>query len=165
MAMLERRLLAVVYGTLALVFGLLASGELEIVSTYPDSHNFSYIELVCVDDSEPSNVSQSGVIGASFQLNGTDIEEEIDSVETVADANSTNSTIRFLLTQEKEGFFTCSLNGSSSNNSIGLAGIYKELSMSLKLIHLYFSSQLSPVLTILGCLRHVKWCYIVQLLF
>ena len=64
-------------------------------------------------------MSQSGVIGASFQLNGTDIEEEIDSVETVADANS---TVRFLLTQENEGFFTCSLNGLLSNNSIALAG-------------------------------------------
>ena len=102
----------------ALAVAITESRELVaiVVSTYPESDNFSYIELVCVYDSELYNESQSG---ASFQLNGTDIEKEIDTVEAVTDANR---TVRFLLTQEKEGFFTCSLNGSHSNNSIGLAG-------------------------------------------
>ena len=102
-----------------LLLDISESRELVVVSTYPDSGNFSYIELVCGYNNELYNVSQSGVIGATFQLNGTDINEEIDSVETVTDANS---TVLFLLTQEKEGFFTCSRNGSLSINSIGLAG-------------------------------------------
>jgi hypothetical protein len=101
----------------ALVVAIIESRELVLVSTYPDSDNFSYIELVCVYGSGQSNVTQSVVIGASFQLNGTDIEEEIDSVETL------NNTVRFLLTQEKEGFFTCLLNGLRSSNFIVLAGI------------------------------------------
>lgn len=63
-------------------------------------------------------MSQSEVIGANFQLNGTDIEEEIDSVENLADING---TVRFILTQETEGFFTCSLD-ENATNSVGLAG-------------------------------------------
>ena len=73
---------------------------------YPLADNFSYIELQCVDNS-----SQTAVLGASFQLNGT----------TFAD-NSQQSEIFFTLTQENEGFFTCSLDGLSSNNTVGLAG-------------------------------------------
>ena len=102
-----------------LVIALTECRQLVIVSAYPKRDNFSFIELVCVYDSELSNVSQSGVIGARFQLNGTDIEEEIDAVETV---DNGTSTVHFLMTQEKEGFFTCSLNRSLSNNSVGLAG-------------------------------------------
>ena len=90
--------------------------ELKIVSSYPKSENLSYIELICVYESV---VLKSEVIEAQFQLNGTDIKEEIDEVKTLAGANN---TIHFLLTQDKEGFFTCSLNESVSNNSIGLAG-------------------------------------------
>ena len=108
---------SVVLGICCLAVTITESKELVIFSTYPESDNFSYIELVCAYDSD--NDTQSGVIGASFLLNGTDIEEEIDSVETVTDANS---TIHFLLAQDKEGFFTCSLNGLLSNNSVGLAG-------------------------------------------
>ena len=103
----------------SLAVAISESRELVVVSTYPHSDNFSYIELVCTYESELYNESQSGVVGASFQLNGTDIEEEIDSVETLTDANS---TVRFLLTQQNEGFFTCSQNGSLSINSVGLAG-------------------------------------------
>ena len=54
--------------------------------------------------------------GARFELNGTDTGDE-EIMETLD-----NGTVRLLLTQEKEGFFTCSNNGSVSNNSIGLAG-------------------------------------------
>ena len=82
----------------------LADIELLIDSSYPIEGNYSYIELQCVD-----NASHTAVAGASFQLNGTDIEQDIsDSI--------------FILTQEKEGFFTCSFNGSYSYNAIGLAG-------------------------------------------
>ena len=97
------------------------SGDLEllILATYPDSHNFSYIELSCVYDM-PSGPQSEG-IEAKFQLNGTDIKEEIDEVEYFTDSNG---TVRFVFTQEKEGCFTCSVNGSFSNNSIGLAGTY-----------------------------------------
>ena len=92
------------------------SGDLEVVilATYPDSDNFSSIQLSCVYDM--SSGPQSEGIGAKFQLNGTDIKEEIDEVEDI------NGTVHFVLTPEKEGFFTCSLNGSLSINSIGLAG-------------------------------------------
>ena len=90
------------------------SGEVVILATYPDSDNFSSIQLSCVYDM--SSGPQSEGIGAKFQLNGTDIKEEIDEVEDI------NGTVHFVLTPEKEGFFTCSLNGSLSINSIGLAG-------------------------------------------
>ena len=93
------------------------SGEVVILATYPDSDNFSSIQLSCVYDM--SSGPQSEGIGAKFQLNGTDIKEEIDEVEDFTDING---TVQFVLTQEKEGFFTCSLNGSLSINSIGLAG-------------------------------------------
>lgn len=94
------------------------SGEVVILATYPDSGNFSSIELSCVYNM--SSGPQSEGIGANFQLNGTNIKEEIDEVEDFTDING---TVHFVLTQEKEGLFTCSLNGSLSNNSIGLAGI------------------------------------------
>ena len=90
------------------------SGEVVILATYPDSDNFSSIQLNCVYDM--SSGPQSEGIGTKFQLNGTDIKEEIDEVEDF------NGTVHFVLTPEKEGFFTCSLNGSLSINSIGLAG-------------------------------------------
>ena len=90
------------------------SGEVVILATYPDSDNFSSIQLSCVYDM--SSGPQSEGIGAKFQLNGTDIKEEIDEVTDI------NGTVHFVLTPEKEGFFTCSLNGSLSINSIGLAG-------------------------------------------
>ena len=90
------------------------SGEVVILATYPDSDNFSSIQLSCVYDM--SSGPQSEGIGVKFQLNGTDIKEEIDEVEDF------NGTVHFVLTPEKEGFFTCSLNGSLSINSIGLAG-------------------------------------------
>ena len=78
------------------------------------SDNFSSIQLSCVYDM--SSGPQSEGIGAKFKLNGTDIKEEIDEVEDI------NGTVHFVLTPEKEGFFTCSLNGSLSINTIGLAG-------------------------------------------
>ena len=90
------------------------SGRLILRHDYPEnSTNFSYIELTCLYENPESH---SLAVGADFQLNGTDIEEELN----VTDIG--NGTIRFILTPEKEGFFTCSLNGSLSNNSIGLAG-------------------------------------------
>ena len=76
---------------------------------YPLADNLSYIEFQCVDNS-----SQTAVLGASFQLNGTTIAE-----------NSQQNEIFFTLTQENEGFFTCSLDGLSSTNTIGLAGEIK----------------------------------------
>lgn len=92
------------------------SEELLILATYPDSDNFSYIELSCVHDM--SSCPQFEGNKTKFQLNGTDIEKQIDEVEDF------NSKVRFVLTPEREGFFTCSLNGFVSNNSIGLAGMY-----------------------------------------
>ena len=106
--MRERRVLV----TCALALSVLYCTEfreLAPVSTYPERDNFSHIELVCVYDSD---LPQSGVIGASFQSNGTDIEEELDSVEIVTDANSTVQT-------QGKGLW----NGLLSKNSIGLAGI------------------------------------------
>ena len=55
---------------------------------------------------------------ARFQLNGTDIEEDDKIAVTLS-----NGSLLLLLTQEKEGFFTCSYNMSTSANSIGLAGM------------------------------------------
>ena len=83
-----------------------ANQTLLIQYNYPLADNFSYIELQCVDNS-----SQTAVLGASFQLNGTTIAE-----------NSQQSEIFFTLIQENEGFFICSLDGLSSTNTIGLAG-------------------------------------------
>ena len=99
------------------------SGQLTILHSYPEPDNFSYAELVCVanDSSQlvnDSSQSSSVVSGARFQLNGTDIEEDDDIVE-----NLDSGTIQLLLTQEKEGFFTCSYNESMSTNFIGLAGL------------------------------------------
>lgn len=104
----------------ALASDPLAMTRLEIVASHPDSDNFSYIELSCVYGMSGIVHSQSQVIGAKFLLNGTDIKEEIDEVRDFSDSNG---TVQFILTQEKEGFFTCSLNGYLSKNSIGLAGI------------------------------------------
>ena len=81
--------------TCVLVIALTECSELVIDSTYPKKDNFSFIELVCTYDSE---LPMSGVIGARFQWNGTDVEKEIDSVETVTDANS---TVHFLLTKNE----------------------------------------------------------------
>ena len=89
------------------------SRQLILRHAYPENNNFSYIELTCLYENPESH---SLAVGADFQLNGTDIEEELN----VTDIG--NGTIRFILTPEKEGFVTCSLNGSLSNNSIGLAG-------------------------------------------
>ena len=85
-----------------------ANQTLLIQYNYPlAKKNFSYIEFQCVDNS-----SQTAVLGASFQLNGTTIVE-----------NSQQSEIFFTLTQENEGFFICSLDGLSSTNAVGFAGI------------------------------------------
>ena len=100
------------------------SGQLTILHSYPEPGNFNYVELVCVanDSSQlvnDSSQSSSVVSEARFQLNGTDIEEDDEIVE-----NLDNGTIQLLLTQQKEGFFTCSHNNmSTSANSIGLAGL------------------------------------------
>ena len=74
-------------------------------SSYPVANNYSFVELKCLD-----SIYQTPERGASFQRNGTTI------VEDVADG-----TTFITLTQETEGFFTCSLAGSVSNK-IGLAG-------------------------------------------
>ena len=92
------------------------SGQLTILHSYPEHGNFSYVQLVCV--ANDSSQSSSVVSEARFQLNGTDVGEGDEIVE-----NLDNGTIRLLLTQEKEGFFTCSYNESMSTNSIGLAGM------------------------------------------
>ena len=89
------------------------SRRLVLRHAYPENNNFSYIELTGLYENPEL---QSLVVGADFQLNGTDIEEELN----VTDIG--NGTIRFILAPEMEGFFTCSLNGTLSNNSIGLAG-------------------------------------------
>ena len=110
--------------------------QLTILHSYPEPDNYNYVELVCVvndssqlvnDSSQlaivssqlvnDSSQSSSVVSEARFQLNGTDIGEDDEIVENVGD-----KTIQLLLTQEKEGFFTCSYNESTSSNSIGLAG-------------------------------------------
>ena len=96
-------IILVAFGSLSLVSLTLA--ELVITSN-TIRENYNYIELQCVD-----NISQTPVVGASFQLNGTEIEQDAQT-----------SVYVFILTQEKEGFFTCSLNGSFSQNAIGLAG-------------------------------------------
>ena len=98
--------------------------QLTIFHSYTEPGNFSYVELVCVasDSSQlvnDSSQSSSVVSEARFQLNGTDIEEDDEIGE-----NLDNRTIQLLLTQEQEGFFTCSHNESMmSTNSIGLAGM------------------------------------------
>ena len=53
------------------------SGQLIVRHAYPETDtNFSYIELTCLyEDPE----SHSLAVGAAFQLNGTDIEEELMS--------------------------------------------------------------------------------------
>ena len=77
-----------------------------INSSYPVEGNFSYVKLQCLIKS-----SQTPLLGASFQLNGTDIAENVKETE-----------IFLTLKQEDEGFFSCSLADSFSLNSIGLAG-------------------------------------------
>ena len=87
------------------------SGQLIIRHAYPEnSTNLSYVELTCL------NENTSLAVGAAFELNGTDIEGELNITD------SEDGSIRFILTPEEEGFFTCSRNGSVSNNAIGLAG-------------------------------------------
>ena len=113
------------------------SGQLTTLHSYPEPGNYSYVELVCVvndssqlvnDSSQLVNDSSQSSSGSSqsssvvsetrFQLNGTEIGEDDEIVE-----NLDNGTVQLLLTQEKEGFFTCSYNESMSTNSIGLAGM------------------------------------------
>ena len=122
------------------------SGQLTILHSYPEPGNFSYVELVCVvnDSSQLVNDSSqtpSVVSGVRFQLNGTDIEEDDEIVE-----NLDNGTARLLLTQEKEGFFTCSYNESMSTNSIGLAGMnIIVVDENDVILLLYYYPQLSQV--------------------
>ena len=91
------------------------TGQLVLRHGYPENTNLSYISLTCLRE-DPKSHSVEFIKGAHFQLNGTDIEEEFN-VTDIGD-----SSVTFILTPEKEGFFTCSLNGLVSNNSIGLAG-------------------------------------------
>ena len=91
------------------------SGQLVLRHAYPENTNFSYIELACLYEDAESHIL---AVRAAFQLNGTDLDKE----EELNVTDIGNGTIRFILTQEREGFFTCSLNESLSNNSIGLAG-------------------------------------------
>ena len=87
----------------------MASSQLKIVHHYPLDGNFSYITLTCLDGALP-------VQGAEFQLNTTTIERVVH----VSDYG--NGTISFVLTQNREGEFTCSRSGTVSNE-ISLAGI------------------------------------------
>ena len=84
---------------------LVLTQSVTLRSSYPVANNYSFVELKCLD-----SIYQTPERGASFQRNGTTI------VEDVADG-----TTFITLTQETEGFFTCSLAGSVSNK-IGLAG-------------------------------------------
>ena len=94
--------------TIALASLALTESDLVVLinSSYPVQGSYSYIELQCLDNS-----SQTPLPGASFQLNGTDIAENVKETELV-----------FTLKQEDEGFFSCSYSGSVSINTIGLAG-------------------------------------------
>ena len=69
-------------------------------------NSYSSIRLQCLDNS-----SLVALPGPSFQLNGTDIRQNVDDTD-------------YLLTlmQSNEGFFTCSWNGVISYNTIGFAG-------------------------------------------
>ena len=91
------------------------SGQLVLLNNYNYYNgvvmNYSDIELICAFE------DQSLPDGPDFQLNGTDIKEEIN-VTYIANIN----IVEFILTPEKEGFFTCSYNGTSSYNPVGLAG-------------------------------------------
>ena len=89
--------------------------QLAILHFYPEPDNYNYVELVCV---AYGSRALSVVTEGTFQLNGTDIGED-DEIAVIL----SNGTVRLLLTQEKEGFFTCSYNESMSTNSIGLAGL------------------------------------------
>ena len=88
-----------------------ASAQLRTAHSYPLDGNFSYVTLACLDGALPAQ-------GAKFQLNTTDIKETIHDV-----SHDGNDTISFLFTQDQEGEFTCSRNGTVSNG-IALAGIY-----------------------------------------
>ena len=101
----------------ALLMCMYSLRPLTILHHYPESGNYSYVKLTCLNHHHPlSGLSPSVVSGARFQLNGTFIGEE----EMVL--NMDNGAVLLLLTQEKEGFFTCSHIRSVSSNSIGLAG-------------------------------------------
>ena len=85
---------------------------------YSTFTNYSDIQLVCIIEDLQSN-NWCLPDGPDFQLNGIDIEKEINvTYNDIDDCIFAN----FYLTPEKEGFFTCSYNGSLSYNSIGLAG-------------------------------------------
>ena len=88
------------------------SGQLVLLHFYPETGNFSYVELVCVVSA--SGHSPTVVTEAKFQLNRTDYIGQEESLD--------NGVIKLLLTQETEGYFTCSWNKSVSSNSVGLAG-------------------------------------------
>ena len=97
------------------------SGELVLLNNYNYNDNgtvtnYSDIELICIIEDLQSN-NWHFPDGPDFQLNGTDIEKEINVTN-----NKHINLVNFTLTPEKEGFFTCSPNGSLSNTSIGLAG-------------------------------------------
>ena len=104
-----------VISALALASLTLTESRLLLINyMYPNSNNYSQIELHCVYHDD----NMTAAVGAGFQLNGTDIREVIDEVEVISD-----NGLLFNLTQEQEGFVTCSLNGSLSNNTLGFAGI------------------------------------------
>ena len=152
---------AVTFFLVASVFAqvLVVGSQLTILHSYPEPGNFSYVELVCVatgssqlvNDSiqfvNDSSQSSSVVSEARFQLNGTDIGEDDENLE--------NGTIRLLLTQEMEGFFTCSLNGSVSNTLVGLAGKFSHTHWSI--FNLF--TQLSQLSAIFLTQSYMKWSY------
>ena len=66
--------------------------QLSILHFYLEAGIFNYVELVCVVVSESSSVV---IAGATFQVSGTDIEENDEIVQ-----NMDNGTAQLLLTQE-----------------------------------------------------------------
>ena len=87
--------------------------QLMITHAYPSADNFSYVTLTCRDGPKLVN-------GAQFQLNAS----SIDNVYTYT--NDGSGAISIVLTQEKEGEFSCSYDDRLSD-TIALAGTYDTL--------------------------------------
>ena len=101
----------------ALVVVDLATAELELDVTYPDTDNRGRVTLTCRDDLR-------GLAGAVFQKNGSALTQGTASDHVTSLTNGADGVVTITFTQAQEGFFRCvdPQDDSRMSREISLAG-------------------------------------------
>lgn len=79
-------------------------------NNYPETGNFGYVNLTC-------RIGRSPAVNAEFRWNNASA-----LIDVMEDVEPGEGTMAFVLTQEKEGEFSCVADGKSSNTVL-LTGI------------------------------------------